>query len=529
MLQIIGLAAVYFLTAKLGLTVSAVNVYAAIIWPPSGIALTALVLYGFRLWPGIMIGAFVLNLTLGASPLVALAIAVGNTLEAVVAAYLLRRFGFDRSLCRVKDVCSLLFLAAFFSTAISATIGAGVLTLSGLIPEHTFSETWIAWWSGDMLGDLLMASFLFVWSRKPIFKKLSFLEYTEAILLFSFTCICCLAIFTVHRDEQVLKRPYLLFPAFVFVAIRLNQRWTVTAIAMVAGITLWITASGVGFYEGYAMSHALLRAQTFVAVLAITQMILAAMVMERKEREREAKEALQIRDEFLSIASHELKTPLTSLFLQLQLCNRELKLAEAKSESTDMLSIPKRAVRNHFSSEQQAKRISALLDDLLDLTRIRLGKIKLEKEQIDLGALTQDVIDRFRSEQNSASPDFHIESSDSITGNWDRMRVEQVVTNLVSNAIKYGQGSPIYISLESDDSIPYARIKVRDSGMGIAPDLTERIFERFERGGVNGNHISGLGLGLYICRQIVEAHQGTIQVQSELGKGSTFSVHLPRT
>lgn len=529
MLQIIGLAVVYFLTAKLGLTISAVNVFAAIIWPPSGIALAALVLYGIRLWPGVAIGAFVLNLTLGASPHIALVIAAGNTLEAVVATYLLQRFDFIPSLSRVKDVCSLLFLAAFLSTTISATMGAGALSLAGLIPAGTFSETWMSWWSGDMLGDLLMASFLFVWSKKPIFKKVSFLECAEVIVLFGFISICCFTIFTVHRDQQVLKRPYLLFPALVFVAIRLNQRWTVTAIAIVAVITFWITASGVGFYEGYTMSHALLRTQTFVAVLAITQMILAATVMERKDREREAKEALQVRDEFLSIASHELKTPLTSLFLQLQLCNRELKLAEAKSESADMLSISKRAARNHFSSEQQAKRISILLDDLLDLTRIRLGKIKLEKEKLDLGALTRDVVDRFRSEQSGTSLDFYVECPNSIVGHWDRMRVEQVVTNLVSNAIKYGQGSPIHISLESDDSIPYARLKVQDSGMGIAPDLTERIFERFERGGINGNQISGLGLGLYICRQIVEAHQGSIQVQSELGKGSTFSVQLPRT
>lgn len=260
---------------------------------------------------------------------------------------------------------------------------------------------------------------------------------------------------------------------------------------------------------------------------------------ERDEALRTAKEALNTRDEFMSIASHELKTPLTSLHLQIQLMGRTLQKAHRSPASTveGALSVPQTMMEKLTSSvqvcERQGAKLSSLIDELLDLTRVRLGKLELTRERTDLSHLMQEVLDRFRPQAQKSGYEISLEGPTELWGVWDPARIDQVVTNLISNAIKYGDGNPISVILEQcgDESGKArsgksVRIIVRDEGLGIAPNLQKKIFERFERA-VTGEKISGLGLGLYITRQIVEAHGGTIGVSSILGRGSTFSVELP--
>src|SRR5262249_22040199 len=161
-----GLCAIYYATARFGLSLDAVHGFATAVWPPTGIALAALVLYGYGLWPGIALGAFLVNLSSGAPVLVACGMALGNTLEAVVGTVLLKRVvGFRPSLDRLQDVLGLILLAAGLSTLISATIGVTSGWLGGIIPAVTYGKAWRTWWLGDALGDLVMAPLLFVWSR----------------------------------------------------------------------------------------------------------------------------------------------------------------------------------------------------------------------------------------------------------------------------------------------------------------------------------------------------------------------------
>jgi PAS domain S-box-containing protein len=254
----------------------------------------------------------------------------------------------------------------------------------------------------------------------------------------------------------------------------------------------------------------------------------AAIALENSRLYHEAQEAILSRDEFLSIASHELKTPLTSLSLQLQILNRDI-LRSQKERVSDlkpgMLAIPERTLKIISSSEIQSNKLAALLDELLDLTRIRLGKLQLAKENVDLSAVVNGVVDRFRAEMNQKRIAFDLNIENSVAGYWDPMRIEQVISNLISNAVKYGNGTAISFEVKRVDKV--ARLIATDHGMGIAHEMLDKIFERFERAGVSGRKISGLGLGLYICRQIIEAHGGSIRVQSELGKGSSFTVDLP--
>jgi signal transduction histidine kinase len=169
--------------------------------------------------------------------------------------------------------------------------------------------------------------------------------------------------------------------------------------------------------------------------------------------------------------------------------------------------------------------LTGLINNLLDISRITAGRLDLELEPVDLAAVVRDSAARAREEIARASCTVQVEAPGPCMGQWDRMRVEQVVTNLLSNALKYGAGHPIEVSVAGDDG--WARLTIRDHGIGIPPEDQARIFERFERA-VSDRHYGGLGLGLWIVRQIVDALGGMIEVESESGKGSLFTINLPR-
>jgi PAS domain S-box-containing protein len=230
---------------------------------------------------------------------------------------------------------------------------------------------------------------------------------------------------------------------------------------------------------------------------------------ERHAREV-AQEAVQVRDDFLSVASHELNTPLTPLKLQLGMLRRD--------------SDPARVASRLETIERQVDRFGELVARLLDVSRIAAGRLALEPEALNVGTVVRDVAARFGPEAAANGCELRLRVQDGVVGWFDRVRMDQVLANLVSNAVKYGQGKPIEMCLDASEGV--ARVRVRDHGIGIEPHLQARIFDRFERA-VSARHYGGFGLGLWIVRQIVEASGGHIAVESQPGKGSTFSVDLP--
>lgn len=239
----------------------------------------------------------------------------------------------------------------------------------------------------------------------------------------------------------------------------------------------------------------------------------AAMALDNATLYREAREAIRARDEFLSVASHELNTPLATLTLQLD----EILLRARNNERE----LPDRGV---VLARRQVERLSKLVSNLLDVSRITSEQIQLRITDVDLAAITREVLDAFAAEMARAGCPTEIDASRPVMGRWDPLRLEQVIANLLSNACKYGAGKPIRVEVGMEGKL--ARLSVKDHGIGIAPADRERIFERFERA-ASARHYGGLGLGLYITRQVVEAHGGTIRVASNAGAGSTFSVELP--
>lgn len=222
--------------------------------------------------------------------------------------------------------------------------------------------------------------------------------------------------------------------------------------------------------------------------------------------------AVSARDEFLSIASHELKTPLTSLKLQTGL-HQKLR-SQGSSPTADRLI---------ELIDRQVDRLSRLVDDMLDLSRISAGKLTIEPEQFELKSMIDETLERLFPLLTEAQCEVTTEVPAGISVLWDRFRMEQVLTNLITNAAKYGAGKPIHLTAAvlGED----VRIDVQDHGIGIAKEHQERIFQRFERAVSNG--IAGLGLGLYISRQIVLKHQGQIELKSAPGEGTTFSIIIP--
>ena len=240
---------------------------------------------------------------------------------------------------------------------------------------------------------------------------------------------------------------------------------------------------------------------------------------ERKEAFAALEQAVAARDEFLSIASHELKTPLTALRLQTQ----SLSLA-ARSPRGPLLENAD-VLRALDRIERSAERLTQLIDRLLDISRVRSGHLALSREVIDLVGVVRESVAQHGEQLADAGCEVAIRAPDELRGNWDPDRIAIVVGNLLSNAAKYGARKPIAVELE--DAGDRVLLRVTDRGIGISADDRERIFGRFERA-VPEKHYGGFGVGLWLARVIVEEHGGTIGVVSSPGEGSTFTVSLPK-
>jgi PAS domain S-box-containing protein len=237
-------------------------------------------------------------------------------------------------------------------------------------------------------------------------------------------------------------------------------------------------------------------------------------ITERKRAEQALEAAVRARDEFLYIAGHELRTPLCTVVLELGSLERACRKAR----------VDERIVGRVIKILSQTDRLTQLMHRLLEVSRLSSTSLDLHCERVDLAALAGDVLERFSESALRAGSTLELHAAGTATGTWDKLRLEQLLTNLVGNAIKYGAGRPIVISVES--TATGASLSVRDGGIGVAREDVERIFEAFERG-VSVDHFAGFGLGLYISRRIVEAHGGRIHVDSTPGQGATFVVELP--
>ncbi|WP_295978965.1 hybrid sensor histidine kinase/response regulator [uncultured Variovorax sp.] len=243
------------------------------------------------------------------------------------------------------------------------------------------------------------------------------------------------------------------------------------------------------------------------------------LVQQLQQTQHDLERAVRMRDDFMSMVSHELRTPLNTLYLEAQL--RQLHLSKGNLASFSPERLPSMIERD----QRQIRNMVRLIDDMLDVTRLRRDALSIKPQPMDLSVLAKAVVENLRQQAEAAGTAITLSAPGELRGAWDEFRIEQVLTNLLTNALRYGGGKPVKLVVQQAGDT--ARVSVRDQGIGIAPEDQGRIFEQFERTEDSRKHAAGLGLGLFITRKIVDLHGGRIGVESAPGEGSRFTVELP--
>ena len=536
----------YVLAGKLGLQMAIFHPSATPVWPPTGISLAAFLLFGYWVWPAIFVGALVVNLTTVGSLTSSLGIATGNTCEGLVAAFLVNQFANGRKLFGQQgDTLKFVLLAALLSTTVSPTFGVTSLSLGGYADWEKYREIWMTWWMGDAVGALLVTPAILLWAAEPDLNwgRSRLLEMGLSITLL------CFVTWIVFQSSEAMTGPnyplaFLSLSILVWVAVRLGLRETITAILLCAGIATWGTLQGSGPFARINQHESLLLLQAFIAVIAVTAMVLAVGVAERRRAERELDELNQtlerriqdrtctlqatvqqlqefdqLKSAFVGVVSHELRTPLTSI----------MSLSE---NLVGELAGPLNDKQKYYASRIQfnAERLTRMLNEMLNLSKLEAGKMELRPMLLSLQDLLADLAEAFMPLAHRKSIIMDVGSMENLPKvNADRDKLYEVLANLLENAIKFTpSGGSVHIGAQVLDD-RHIRINVSDTGCGIAEEHLPRIFDKFYRVPPHSGHATGSGLGLAIAKGLVELHGGTLVAESAPGKGTQFYFTLPYT
>jgi len=515
----------YLLGGSLGLSIYPVHDLASLVWPPAGIAVAALLLWGNRLWPVIFVAAFLVNFFNGAPVLICAGIAVGNTLEALTASYLMRRIGFQNWFGRLRDSLGFIILAAFWATTVSATVGVGSLALGGLVPTADILSTWFTWWVGDVMSVLVVAPLLITWlSGRPFSRNPA--EIAERIaILTSIAVITLLVSWAPFNQIGTMPLLYILIIPLIWAGLRAGPRIVMLGIFLTCFIGL---AGLIG--SGTAVStQSILLTQLLLGTITIVFLIFTSAVEERKDAitalrkhvlnlEDAVKEISyqdQAKNEFLALLAHELRNPLAPIVSSVEMIKLE------KGLDTPM----RRMIR---TIDEHINTLVRLVDDLLDTSRISQKKLKLQREPVEL----QRVMRRCMAvvEPLMKSRGHHFTASIPPDPLWleaDPVRLEQIVVNILNNAAKYTEhGGTVDLKVRVIDGT--VEIRVHDSGIGIPAGMLEKIFEPFLQVERKDRLNAGIGIGLALTKYLTEMHGGIIEAfSSGEGQGSEFIVVLP--
>ena len=515
---------IYFVVGKFGLTLASLHASASPVWPGAGIALAAMLVLGYRVWPAIFIGAFLVNVTTAGDVATSLAIATGNMLEALAGAWLVIRFAQGKNFCeRPVDVFKFAVVAAT-STVISASFGVTSLAVAGFADWTHYSAIWVTWWLGDLTGDLVFTPFVVLWTvglQRAWTKK----EAIEVGVLFLLLVLLSSIVFGGWLQISSRNYPitFVCGPIVIWTAFRFRPLETATGIFIMSVIAVWGTLHGFGPFVRETENQSLIALQLWIAVLTITAMALSAGMAERRRIEEELHQQKSIveaanrtKDHFLAMLSHELRTPLTPVVSALE--SLETEPAQSEDIKTSLAMI-----RRNIELETQ------LIDDLLDFTRIARDKMQLRFGALDAHQAVLNVVEICRAEARTKALHVNLNlraKSCHVTA--DAAKFQQIIWNLLKNAIKFTpEGGDITISSDNPTETVLA-VSVRDTGIGMEPEVMQRIFDPFEQGNRSFEHrFGGLGLGLAISKSLAQAHGGTLTAQSEgSDHGSTFTLSM---
>lgn len=518
-LRLALLAFVYWIAARLSLTLALVHGQVTPIWPPTGLALVAILIFGRRVWPAIFAAALAVNLPIGPSPIGATLIAAGNTLAPLVAAELLKLVGFRLELDRFRDAAAIIGLAALAGMSISASIGTSVLTLSGVVSPSNFWPTWTVWWTGDAMGVLLVAPFLLCLMPGAPGPALNL--RSGALLA---GLLAGIGLVTVVLFQNHLRLEYLVFPLIMVAAWRFRLRGAAPAALIASGIAIWSAVHGIGPFATETLVQKMITLQAFNVCVALTSFVLATFVATRERQEEvarlyaAAKAANEAKSAFLNLAAHELRTPLTVLDGYLSMLD-EASLGRAP----DSWSMP-----IHILKAKTAE-LDRIVDALLQAARVETNVVPVEGQVIDLRNVVEDAVARARPRADLMRADISTKlAREAVLVEADRADLGRVLDNLINNSLSYSvPPARLFIDLGTD--LRRAVVRVEDTGVGIPESQREQVFDRFYRGASSTFvKVPGVGLGLYISRQLVERHGGSLSVESSTpGIGTVFALALP--
>ena len=648
------MAVAYFVAGRLGLLFAVVNPSASPVWPASGVAFAGLLLFGRHVWPGVFVGALLVNLTTSGHFLPSLAIAAGSTLEGVLGAYLVDRFNDGRrSFDRPGDVGRFFVLAGVFSPTIAATVGTISLRLAAMAGPTDSSVIWLTWWLGDAVGVLVVAPVILLWAAK-FSVRWPRDKIVEAIVLTIGIAGIGQVVFGGWLPPRLEHYPldFLCIPVLVWAAFRFGQREVATAVAALSGIALAGTLEGFGPFVSNSPSDSLLLLEVFLGLTAVMTLAFAAVLAENRRgqnatlhlatvvtfsndaiiakaldgtisfwnpaaerlfgytaaeavgrnitmiippehrheedmvigkirrgesvdhfetvrtrkdgtninveltispvkssegvivgaskivrdisdrvrfelqrdallvREQEARTAAEAgnrtKDEFLAVLSHELRTPLNAVYGWARMMQTGKLDDETSERALDAI------VRNANAQVQ-------LIDDLLDVSRVMNGKMRLDIRPVQIQEVVERALDAVRPV--ALAKGVRLESDLDPQGvkiNGDEGRLQQIFWNLVTNSVKFtDEGGLVQVHMRSTNG--NVEIVVTDTGQGIPAEVLPFVFDRFRQWDSSSIRAhSGLGLGLALVKQLTELHRGTVSAASDgLGKGSTFRVTLP--
>ncbi len=578
---IVAIAIAYYITAKLGQYLAIPPGFITPVYPPSGIALVAVLLAGYRVGWGLGVAAFIAaawplwaNTGIASMSIAAgLGIAIGSVLQALVGAWLIRRWIKAPSIFSSAPNVAKFSGIELFSCMVSPTFGATTMYLCGFIPQYDYLNSWITFWLGDATGVLVVAPLLIFWVNYGLQQRQvpSAMPWTLASLLptvtqrsLGETAIWLMALAGVGTIAFGFGYPveYLLIPLLVWSAFRSKQRWVAIAIVLVAALAIAGAIRGTSSFNRGTLNESLLLLQAFIGTVAVTTLILSAVIIEReqvkaslveanevleskveertaalKQSKELAEVASRAKSEFLANMSHELRTPLNGILGYAQILSRSQSWGAKERKGVDII-------------YQCGSHLLTLINDVLDISKIEAQRLELIPHTVHLPGLLQGIAEMLsiRAQQKGIDfvylPDAHLPEGIEV----DEKRLRQVLINLLGNAVKFtDQGKVIFrvqqlhaegLEPSSDRSADLAssspsrirlRFQIEDTGIGMSPEVLDKIFQPFEQVSDPHHNAEGTGLGLAISQTIAQLMGSQIHVASQLGVGSTFTfeVDLP--
>ena len=528
---LVAIGVIYFALAKGGLALASIHPSATPIWPPTGVALAAVLLWGYRTWPAIFAAAVIANATTAGSVATAIAIAIGNSLEAVVGAYLINRWSSGcNTFSTPNSVAKFALICFVIATPISASIGLTSLAAAGYIERTNFANAWVTWWLGDVTGALVIAPVIVLWASSH-YHAFNRNEFLETVGVLATAAAVGLIAFSPLIEQTPSRDPlgFLAILPMLWAALRRGPRDTATVALVLAGITIWGTLTGGGPFTTADLNVSFLLVLMFLISITVPSLLLSADVevrkkaekslrraqieLERKvaERTRELELANAAKSRFLAMASHDLRQPLHALGLFVAQLRTPLKSRE-RTKTIERVDATRKEMVEMFNS-------------LLDISRLDAGILRPKITEFPVARLLQEIETRFDQATREKGLRLRVRRSDAWVRS-DAMLLERILLNLVSNAVRYTLRGGIIVGCRRRGEM--LRIEVWDSGPGIPEDQKQNIFgEFFQLTVPERSRYGGLGLGLAIVDKLRLLLNHQIDLASTVGRGSRFAILVP--